>query len=46
MKRSVRQTVRAFAGTGGTFFISVQSWSSLGVYTLIIETEGVDSKFV
>ena len=33
----------AFAGTGGTFFISVQSWSSLGVYTLIIETEGVDS---
>ena len=32
-----------FAGTGGTFFISVQSWSSLGVYTLIIETEGVDS---
>jgi len=32
-----------FSGTGGTFFISVQSWSSLGVYTLIIETEGVDS---
>ena len=32
-----------FSGTGGTFFISVQSWSSLGIYTLIIETEGVDS---
>jgi len=33
----------SFSGTGGTFFISVQSWTSLGVYTLIIETEGVDS---
>ena len=32
----------SFAGSGGTFYISVQSFSSLGVYTLIIETEGVD----
>ena len=31
-----------FAGSGGTFYISVQSFSSLGVYTLIVETEGVD----
>ncbi len=31
-----------FAGLGGTFYISVESWLSLGVYTLIIETEGVD----
>ena len=31
-----------FAGAGGTFYISVQSWTGLGVYTLIIETEGVD----
>lgn len=31
-----------FAGAGGTFYISVQSFSSLGVYTLVIETEGVD----
>ena len=31
-----------FAGTGGTFYVSVESWSSLGVYTLIIETEGID----
>lgn len=33
----------SFAGSGGTFYISVQSFSSLGVYTLIVETEGVDS---
>ena len=32
----------SFSGTGGTFYISVESFSSLGVYTLIIETEGVD----
>ena len=31
-----------FGGVGGTFYISVESWLSLGVYTLIIETEGVD----
>ncbi|MBT59927.1 MAG: hypothetical protein CMA63_00050 [Euryarchaeota archaeon] len=31
-----------FAGVGGTFYISVEAWESLGVYTLIIETEGVD----
>jgi hypothetical protein len=31
-----------YAGTGGTFFISVDAYLSLGVYTLIIETEGVD----
>jgi hypothetical protein len=31
-----------FAGAGGTFYIEVRSWLSLGVYTLIIETEGVD----
>jgi hypothetical protein len=31
-----------FAGSGGTFYISVESWLSLGVYTLVIETEGVD----
>lgn len=32
----------SFSGTGGTFYISVNSYSSLGVYSLIIETEGVD----
>ena len=32
-----------YAGTGGTFYISVESWLSLGVYTLVIETEGVDA---
>ncbi len=32
----------SYAGTGGTFYLSVQSWLSLGVYTLVIETEGVD----
>jgi hypothetical protein len=32
----------AFAGVGGTFFISVDAWDSLGTYTLIIDTEGVD----
>jgi hypothetical protein len=31
-----------YAGTGGTFYISVDAYLSLGVYTLIIETEGVD----
>ena len=31
-----------FGGVGGTFYISVESWLSLGVYTLIIETEGVE----
>mgnify|MGYP006075945671 CR=1 FL=1 len=31
-----------FAGTGGTFYVSVEAWDSLGVYTIIIETEGVD----
>jgi hypothetical protein len=31
-----------FGGVGGTFYISVESWLRLGVYTLIIETEGVD----
>ena len=30
-----------FAGTGGTFYVSVDGWGGLGVYTLIIETEGV-----
>ena len=32
----------SYAGTGGTFYLSVVSYRSLGVYTLIIETEGVD----
>ena len=31
-----------YAGAGGTFFISVDAYLSLGVYTLVIETEGVD----
>ena len=31
-----------YSGTGGTFYISVEAWLSLGVYTLVIETEGVD----
>lgn len=31
-----------FAGVGGTFYISVEAWLGLGVYSLIIETEGVD----
>ena len=31
-----------YAGAGGTFYISVEAWLSLGVYTLVIETEGVD----
>ena len=33
----------SFSGTGGTFYISVESFASLGVYSLIIETEGVDA---
>ena len=32
----------SFAGSGGTFYISVTGFDSLGVYTLVIETEGVD----
>ena len=32
-----------FGGVGGTFYVSVNGWAGLGVYTLIIETEGVDS---
>jgi hypothetical protein len=31
-----------FVGVGGIFFISVDVWDSLGTYTLIIDTEGVD----
>ena len=47
MSGSVDETVTTvddanFAGTGGTFYVSVDGWASLGVYTLIIETEGVD----
>ena len=31
-----------FAGSGGIFYLSVESFVGVGVYTLIIETEGVD----
>lgn len=31
-----------YAGAGGTYFISVEAYLSLGVYSLVIETEGVD----
>jgi hypothetical protein len=32
-----------FAGAGGTFFVSVEAYLSHGVYSVIIETEGVDA---
>jgi len=31
-----------FAGSGGVFYISVEVFTGVGIYTLIIETEGVD----
>lgn len=31
-----------FEGSGGIFYISVEAYSGVGIYTLIIETEGVD----
>jgi len=31
-----------FAGSGGIFYLSVESFIGVGIYTLIIETEGVD----
>jgi hypothetical protein len=32
----------SFAGSGGIFYISVESFIGVGIYTLTIETEGVD----
>lgn len=32
-----------FEGSGGIFYLSINAYEGLGVYTLIIETEGVDS---
>lgn len=31
-----------FEGSGGIFYISIEAYSGVGIYTLIIETEGVD----